>query len=110
MRITPGETFTHTWTVPFPAYLIEYAEVTYWQTSEILKKTTTTFENDGENAKFTLEFTQSDSLKFTPKVKGSAQVNLIFTSGARDVSYPVSFFVGAQMSMHEIPEVENVSS
>lgn len=105
MRFTPGETFTHTWTVPFPSYLLDYAEVVYRQGTDVLTKSTDSFESDGENAKFTLEFTQADSLKFTPKVKATAQINLIFTSGARDMSYPVSFYVGEQYQLEVIPDV-----
>ena len=107
MRFTPGETFTHVWTVPFPSYLLDYAEVTYRQGADILTKSTDTFEADGEKAKFSLDFSQAESLKFTPKVKATAQVNLIFTSGARDMSYPVSFYVGEQYKMEVVPDVQS---
>lgn len=107
MTFTPGETFTHTWTVPFPAYLLDYAEVTYRQGVDILTKSVNSFEADGEQAKFSLEFSQMDSLKFTPKVKATAQINLIFVSGARDMSYPISFYVGEQYKMEVVPDVQS---
>ena len=101
-KIIPGETFTHVWTIPFPGYLVERAYVTYSQSGEVITFVAETFEEAENGSVFRLQFSQEDSLKFTPKVKARATVNILTVTGARTTSEEVKFLVGSQALRREI--------
>ena len=94
--ITPGETFTHIWTVPFYPWIVKKAYVTYTQSTEVMTVECDSFTASENGAEFRIRFSQADSLKFRPKEKAKAVVNLITANDARITSCEVPFYVGKQ--------------
>ena len=93
----PGETDTHTFTIPFNADKIEKAIVTYKQANKfILEKTVTSFTDVLGGCQFVVLISQEESLRFIDNAAVSAQVNVYFTNHSRMTSEPVKYVVGEQ--------------
>jgi len=95
----PGETVTHTFTIPFIVSEVSEIVVTYKQNDHIiLKKTITSgFEEAGaDKTKIVIAFSQQESLLFAEKRPFTIQLNVCTVDGTRCTSKEIKSETGVQ--------------
>ena len=96
----PGETDTHTFTLPFMAENVARAVVTYRQQGVVrLEKTVDAFQEDPTapgKCLAVVELSQNDTLALIDGVMVKIQVNVLLTDGQRRSSMPISYSLGDQ--------------
>lgn len=94
----PGETVTHTFTIPFAIAEIDKVIVTYKQKEEVVfeKAITSGFSQEGTKTAFTIAFSQEESLIFLELHSYTAQLNVLTVGGSRFTSKLIKGKTGAQ--------------
>ena len=96
----PGETDSHTFTLPFMASDVARAVVTYRQNGIVrMEKTVDAFEADPKDpgkCMAVVQLTQDDTLALIDGVMVKIQVNVLLNDGQRRSSHPISYSIGDQ--------------
>lgn len=96
----PGETVAHQFIIPFVATELAKVVISYKQDGDIMfeKTITSGFEEyqTKANTKFTITFSQEESLTFNPLKDVFAQINVLTVKGARASSKPIKIYTGPQ--------------
>ena len=96
----PGETIVHEFVIPFSALELAKVIVSYKQEDDIVfeKTVTSGFEpiENTENSKFSVEFSQQESLLFRDLLNYTIQLNVLTSSGSRAASKEIKGCSGTQ--------------